>query len=77
MEKYTLDRFDEDFAVLLKYPTEDEQLLIPKENLQEFDEGDILLVQQDGEEFSFVLLKVETDAMKSRVNELINKLKTK
>ena len=31
MEKYTLDRFDEDFAVLLKYPTEDEQLLIPKE----------------------------------------------
>ena len=77
MEKYTLDRFDEDFAVLLKYPTEDEQLLIPKENLQEFVEGDILLVQQDGEAFSFVLLKEETDAMKSKVNDLINKLRTK
>ncbi|MCM3745104.1 DUF3006 domain-containing protein [Sporosarcina luteola] len=77
MEKYTLDRFDEDYAVLLKYPTEDEQLLIPKENLREFHEGDIMLVKQEGEEFSFLPLKTETDAMKSKVNNLINKLKTK
>lgn len=77
MDKYTLDRFDEGFGVLLKFPAEEEQLLIPQEELQGLKQGNILLVQKDGEGYSFTPLEEETEDMKSKVNALINKLKDK
>lgn len=75
MVKYTLDRFEEGFGVLLKYPLETEQLLIPKQELQGFDEGDILFVKEDETGYTFIPLKQETEKMKRHVESLINKLK--
>jgi hypothetical protein len=77
MTKYTLDRFEESLGVLLKYPNEEEQLLIPKEEIAEFREGDILSVTKIDDEYSISLLSEETEKMRNKVNALMNKLKNK
>lgn len=77
MTKYTLDRFEESFGVLLKYPNEEEQLLVPNKELEEFREGDILSVTKNDDGYSFSLLNEETEKMRNKVNDLINKLKNK
>ncbi|MEH7122436.1 DUF3006 domain-containing protein [Bacillus sp. JJ1532] len=77
MIQYTLDRFEESFGVLLKYPNEEEQLLVPKKELEEFREGDILSVTKNDDQYSISLLNDETEKMRSKVNDLINKLKNK
>lgn len=78
MDKYTLDRFEGGFGVLLKHPEETERLLIPEGELNEFaKEGDILSVEQHDRGYSIVLLKEETEEMKSKVETLLKKLKNK
>jgi hypothetical protein len=77
MTKYTLDRFEESLGVLLKYPNEEEQLLIPKEELEGFREGDILSVTKINDKYSISLLSEETEKMRHKVNDLINKLNNK
>lgn len=77
MVKYTLDRFDDGYGVLLKHPIEEEQLLISEKYLKAFKEGDILSVEEDEQGYKFIPLEEETEKMKSHVESLINKLKNK
>lgn len=76
LSKYTLDRYDDGFAVLLKHPDEQEQLLVPQYELQHVaKEGDLLVAEQTKAGYVFKVLEKETQDVKGEVQELIEKLK--
>lgn len=76
--KYTLDRFDGDYAIFLKRPEETEQLLIHHAEIpSEIKEGDIVNILDDGFEYKIELLKEETENQKTRVNNLLQQLRNK
>ena len=56
--KYTLDRFEEDYAVFLKRPDETEQLLIPRNAIQvKVKEGDIVQIDGSGDSYKIEVLE--------------------
>ena len=74
--KYTLDRFEQDYAVILKHPDETENLLISCTELQDpIQEGDIVHISIIGDHYKIELLKEETANQKERVRQLLEKLK--
>ena len=76
--KYTLDRFDGEYAIFLKRPDETEQLLIHHTEIPtELKEGDIVSIQDDGFDYKIELLKEETANQKQRVNNLLQQLRNK
>ncbi|WP_298830046.1 DUF3006 domain-containing protein [uncultured Planococcus sp.] len=78
--KYTLDRYDEEFAVLVEKGNESHQELIERSKLESYaKEGDILDVEwnPDGSFKEASVLQEETDTRKKDVSDLIEKLKNK
>jgi len=78
--KYTLDRFDEGFAVLLLKENESVEKLVPEESLNKTaNEGDVIEVvfNEDGTINNFTILENETKEMKDKVTDIITKLKNK
>lgn len=78
--KYTLDRYDEKFAVLLEKGNESHQELIERSKLESYvKEGDILDVEwnPDGSFKEASVLQEATDTRKKEVSDLIEKLKNK
>ena len=76
--KYTLDRFEEGFAVFLKSPEEVEQLIINKQELQlELNEGDIVDIVEAEGHYSIRKLEQETSNQKKKIENLIKKLTEK
>lgn len=78
MSKYTIDRFEGDFAVLLDRDNEEKQTLVLKEQLPlNIREGDILNVlwQDNTEKIEKVtVLQEETKSAKEKAEELLQKL---
>lgn len=76
--KYTLDRFDGDYAIFLKRPDETEQLLIHHAEIpSELKEGDIVSIEDDGFDYKVNLLQEETLSQKQHINNLLQQLKNK
>lgn len=76
--KYTLDRFDGEYAIFLKRSNETEQLLIHHTEIpSELKEGDIVSIQDDGFDYKIELLREETANQKQRVNNLLQQLRNK
>ena len=76
--KYTLDRFEEGFAVFLKFPEEEEQLLIEKRDIEaDLREGDIVEINKWEGKYDIKILEQETANQKKRIEELIEKLTNK
>ncbi|GKW45866.1 MULTISPECIES: DUF3006 domain-containing protein [Planococcus] len=78
--RYTIDRFDGDFAVLLSKEDETQQKLIERSKVENYaNEGDIIDVQwnSDGSFKKASVLKLETERRKLEVENLIEKLKRK
>ena len=76
LNKYTLDRFEGDYAVFLKRPDETEQLLIHRNDIQvSVKQGDIVQIDDDGESYKIEVLEAETKAAQDRVNELLARLR--
>ena len=74
--KYTLDRFEEDYAVFLKRPNETEQLIIHRNDIQvPVKQGDIVQIDDDGESYKIEVLEAETKAAQDRVNDLLARLR--
>jgi len=74
--KYTLDRFEGDYAVFLKRPDETEQLLIHRNDIQvTVKQGDIVQIGDDGESYKIEVLEAETKAAQDRVNDLLARLR--
>ncbi len=76
LNKYTLDRFEGDYAVFLKRPDETEQLLIHRNDIQvAVKQGDIVQIDDDGESYKIEVLEAETKAAQDRVNDLLARLR--
>lgn len=74
--KYTLDRFEGDYAVFLKRPDETEQLLIPRNAIQvTVKQGDIVQIDDNGDSYKIEVLEAETKAAQDRVNDLLARLR--
>ena len=74
--KYTLDRFEGDYAVFLKRPDETEQLLIPRNAIQvKVKEGDIVQIDGSGDSYKIEVLEAETKAAQDRINDLLARLR--
>ena len=74
--KYTLDRFEGDYAVFLKRPDETEQLLIHRNDIQvAVKQGDIVQIDDDVESYKIEVLEAETKAAQDRVNDLLARLR--
>ena len=70
--KYTLDRFEGDYAVFLKRPDETEQLLIPRSDIQvAVKQGDIVQIDDRGDSYKIEVLEAETKAAQDRINDLL------
>ncbi len=81
MRKYTIDRFEEDFAVLLDRENEEQQCLVLKAQLPlDAREGDILQLswdEQTNEVHKVEILKDETQSAKKKAEDLLQKLLNK
>lgn len=76
--KYTLDRIEEGQYVFLEYPAEENQLLIPAEEITGgIAEGDIVLIRQSESGYEIEPLIEETEITRQKVNDLLEKLKNK
>lgn len=76
--KYTLDRFDDFFAVFLLKEDETKQLLVPKNmNKVPLQEGDIVEIEKTETGYEINVLKEETEITRNKVSTLLEKLKNK
>ena len=78
--KYTLDRFDGEYAVLLLKGDESQQEMINRSLVEGFaNEGDILEIEWDvdGSFKNASVLKGETEDRRTQVSNLLEKLKNK
>ncbi|MGN7479117.1 DUF3006 domain-containing protein [Solibacillus silvestris] len=76
--KYTLDRFEGEYAIFLKHPEETEQLLIHRTEIStELKEGDVVHIQDDGFAYQIEVLHEETAKQKQNVNDLLQQLKNR
>ena len=73
--KYTLDRIEDGQYVFLKHPDEENQLLIPANEVTgEISEGDIVLISQLESGYEIEALIEETEDMKEKVSSLLEKV---
>ena len=76
--KYTLDRFEGEYAIFLKRPEETDQLLIHRSDLRiPVEEGDIVQIRDTGTSFEMDVLHKETNAQKENITKLIQQLRNK
>lgn len=74
--KYTLDRFEGDYAVFLKYPNETESLLVHKSELKDnVKEGDIVKISVIEDKYEIESLKEETTNQRDKISKLLDQLK--
>ncbi|MBS7344045.1 MAG: DUF3006 domain-containing protein [Caryophanon sp.] len=78
LTKYVLDRYENSYAIFLKLPEENEQLLVHEtEMIGEAKEGDICTVEQQQGKFTIHVLDRETVDAKQTAQSLLQKLKQK
>lgn len=76
--KYTLDRFEGNYAIFLLRPQETKQLLIERNEISStLAEGDIVEITDVGYGYKIKKLVDETTAAKQRVQSLVEKLRNK
>ena len=74
--KYTLDRFEGEYAIFLKRPEEKEQILIHRSEIEvPVKQGDIVRIQDDGKMYYIEVLHDETAAQKDRIQQLMQQLR--
>ncbi|MEK4230681.1 DUF3006 domain-containing protein [Solibacillus sp. FSL H8-0538] len=74
--KYTLDRFEGDYAIFLKRPEEQEPLLILRTAIQvPVKQGDIVHIQDDGKSYTIEVLQDETASQQERIQKLMQQLR--
>lgn len=76
LNKYTLDRFEGDYAVFLKYPNETESLQIHSSELNEkVKQGDIVNISVKEDRYEIESLIEETANQQEKVGLLLERLK--
>lgn len=76
--KYTLDRIEDGYAVFLKYPEEEEQLIILQSAMNKpVQVGDRVLIEEMDGIQQIEILKEETEQKKADIQSLIDRLRRK
>lgn len=76
--KYTLDRFEGEYAVFLKRPDEIEQLLIHRFEIGiELEQGDLVEITNEGHEYKVQVLQEEKQQAEDRIKALRERLNKK
>ncbi len=76
--KYTLDKIEDGQYVFLKHSNEESQLLISENEVTtEISEGNIVLISELDSVYEFEALIDETEDMREKVSNLLDKLKNK
>ncbi|KKB34159.1 DUF3006 domain-containing protein [Bacillus thermotolerans] len=75
--KYTLDRYEDNVGVLLLKGDESQELLVDRDKLAGAKEGDIVLIETDGDDeiLKVTVLEEETKVTKEKVEGLLKRLK--
>jgi len=78
LTKYTLDRIEDGYAVFLKYPEEEEQLIILQSAMNKpVRVGDRVLIEEMDGIYQFEILKEETEQKKANIQSLMDRLRRK
>lgn len=76
--KYTLDRIEDGYAVFLKYPEEEEQLIILQSAMNKpVQVGDRVLIEEIDGIYQIEILKEETEQKKADIQSLMDRLRRK
>lgn len=76
--KYTLDRIEDGYAVFLKYPEEEEQLIILQSTMNKpVQVGDRVLIEEINDIYHIEILLEETEQKKAEVKSLMERLRNK
>jgi len=76
--KYTLDRIEDGYAVFLKYPEEEEQLIILQSAMNKpVQVGDRVLIEEINDIYHIEILLEETEQKKAEVKRLMERLRNK
>ncbi|MGE7673601.1 DUF3006 domain-containing protein [Lysinibacillus sp. NPDC094403] len=76
--KYTLDRIEDGYAVFLKYPEEEEQIIILQSALNKpVQVGDRVLIEEIDGIYQIEILKEETEQKKAEIQSLMDRLRKK
>ncbi|MGE7692195.1 DUF3006 domain-containing protein [Lysinibacillus sp. NPDC097214] len=76
--KYTLDRIEDGYAVFLKYPEEEEQLIILQSAMNKpVQVGDRVLIEEVDGIYQIEILKEETEQKKADIQSLMDRLRRK
>ncbi|MCY9548469.1 DUF3006 domain-containing protein [Lysinibacillus xylanilyticus] len=78
LTKYTLDRIEDGYAVFLKYPEEEEQLIILQSAINKpVQVGDRVLIEEIDDFYQIEILKEETEQKKAEIQSLMDRLRKK
>ncbi|MFJ7733456.1 DUF3006 family protein [Lysinibacillus sp. NPDC097231] len=76
--KYTLDRIEDGYAVFLKYPEEEEQMIILQSSMNKpVQVGDRVLMEEIDGIYHIEILKEETEQKKEEIQSLMDRLRRK
>ncbi|WP_445478392.1 DUF3006 domain-containing protein [Lysinibacillus irui] len=76
--KYTLDRIEDGYAIFLKFPDEEEQLIIIQSAMNEpVQIGDRVAIEEKDGHYHIEILKEETEQKKADIQRLMNRLRNK
>nr|WP_284705889.1 DUF3006 domain-containing protein [Lysinibacillus sp. OL1_EC] len=78
MSKYTLDRIENGYAVFLKFPAEEEQLIISQSAMNKpVQVGDRVQIEEKDGIYYIEILQEETQQKRADIQSLMNRLRNK
>ncbi|MGA3602141.1 DUF3006 domain-containing protein [Lysinibacillus agricola] len=78
LTKYTLDRIEDGYAIFLKYPEEEEQIIILQSAMNKpVQVGDRVQIEETDGIYHIEILKEETEQKKAEIQSLMDRLRRK
>lgn len=78
LSKYTLDRIEDGYAVFLKFPAEEEQLIISQSAMNKpVQVGDRVQIEEKDGIYYIEILQEETQQKRADIQSLMNRLRNK
>ena len=78
LSKYTLDRIEDGYAVFLKFPAEEEQLIISQSAMNKpVQVGDRVQIEEKDGIYYIEILQDETQQKRADIQSLMNRLRNK
>lgn len=78
LTKYTLDRIEDGYAVFLKYPEEEEKIIILQSAMNKpVQVGDRVQIEETDGIYHIEILKEETEQKKAEIQSLMDRLRRK